>query len=63
MNTIVRPCYMLILRRAGQPDRRIVLPSLSDALEAARHDARWLRGIGSVLVSPLLYVTSEAERS
>ena len=50
------PCYVLIIRRAGQPDRRIVLDSLSDALAAARHDAQWLAGIGSVLVSPLLDV-------
>jgi len=50
------PCYVIILRRAGQPDRRIVLDSLSDALAAARHDAAWLAGIGSVFVSPLLDV-------
>ena len=50
------PCYVLILRRAGQPDRRIVLDSLSDALAAARADAQWLCGIGAVLVSPLLDV-------
>lgn len=47
------PCFVLILRRAGQPDRRIVLDSLSDALAAARHDAAWLCGIGSVLISVL----------
>jgi len=52
------PCYVIILRRAGQPDRRIVLDSLSDALAAARADAQWLCGIGSVLVSPLLDVRS-----
>lgn len=63
MNATVRPCFLLTIRKSGQPDRRIVLPSLSDALEAARHDARWLCGIGSVLISPLLYVTSETERS
>jgi hypothetical protein len=50
------PCYVLILRRAGQPDRRIVLDSLSDAIAAAKADAAWLAGIGSVLVSPLLDV-------
>jgi len=50
------PCYVLILRREGYPDKRIVLDSLSDALAAARHDAAWLCGIGSVLVSPLLDV-------
>jgi len=46
-------CYLLIIRREGKSERRIVLPSLSDALEAARVDATWLRGIGSASVSPL----------
>ena len=50
------PCFALIIRRPGQPDRRIVLDSLSDALAAAKADAAWLCGIGSVLVSPLLDV-------
>lgn len=63
MNAIVRPCYLLTIRKGGQPERRIVLPSLSDAMEAAKRDAAWLRGIGSVLISPLLYVQSETERS
>ena len=47
--------YTLVLRRAGYPDRRITIPTLSDALAAARVDAAWLRGIGSVLISPVLY--------
>lgn len=49
-------CYVLILRVPGTRDRHIVLDSLSDALAAARADAQWLAGIGSVLVSPLLDV-------
>ena len=48
------PCYVLILRVPGTRDRKLVLDSLSDALAAARHDAAWLAGIGSVLISPLL---------
>ena len=50
------PCFMIILRVPGTRDRKLVLDSLSDALAAARHDAAWLAGIGSVLVSPLLDV-------
>ncbi len=49
------PCYVLRFYRDGRELRNpIVLDVLSDALEAARHDAAWLAGIGSVLVSPLL---------
>ena len=54
------PCYVLILRVSGKPERKLVLDSLSDALAAARHDASWLAGIGSVLVSPLLDVRTKA---
>ena len=50
------PCFMIILRVPGTRDRKLVLDSLSDALAAARRDAAWLAGIGSVLVSPLLDV-------
>lgn len=54
--------HLLIIRRDGKPDLRIVLPSLADALEAARVDASWLRGIGSVLVSPLDYNAPKAQK-
>ena len=54
------PCFVLILRRDGHPDKRIVLDSLPDALAAARADAQWLCGIGSVLVSPLLDVRRQS---
>ena len=54
------PCYVLILRVPGKTDRKLVLDSLPDALAAARHDAAWLAGIGSVLVSPLLDVRNKA---
>jgi len=54
--------HLLIIRREGHPDRRIVLPSLSEALEAARVDATWLRGIGSVLVSPLDYNAASPQK-
>ena len=54
------PCFVLILRVPGKPDRKLVLDSLSDALAAARHDAAWLAGIGSVLISPLLDVRTKA---
>ena len=50
------PCFVLVLRVPGKPERRLVLDSLSDALAAAKADAAWLAGIGSVLVSPLLDV-------
>ena len=49
--------YLLTIRKPDGKVTRIVLPTLSDALEAAREDARWLRGIGTVIVSPLLYVS------
>lgn len=52
----VVPCFVLIIRKDGRIIRRIVLDSLSDALAAARHDAAWLCGIGTVAVSPLLDV-------
>ena len=52
--------YVLTIRRAGKPVRRVVIPTLSDALEAAQTDAGWLRGSGSVLVSPILYVSQES---
>ena len=54
------PCFMIILRVPGTRDRKLVLDSLSDALAAARHDAAWLAGIGSVLISPLLDVRTKA---
>lgn len=60
MKTDAIPCFVLVIRRAGHPDRRIVLDSLSDTLAAARHDAAWLAGIGSVLISPLLDVRNKA---
>ena len=54
------PCFVLILRVPGRPERKLVLDSLSDALSAAKADAAWLAGIGSVLVSPLLDVRTKA---
>ena len=54
------PCFMIILRVPGTRDRKLVLDSLSDALAAARHDAAWLAGIGSVLISPLLDIRNKA---
>ena len=53
-------CFVLILRVPGKPERRLVLDSLSDALAAAKADAAWLAGIGSVLVSPLIDVRTKA---
>lgn len=55
------PCYVIHFRRNGEKLREpIVLDSLSDALEAAKADAQWLAGIGSVLISPLLDVRRQS---
>lgn len=51
--------FSLIIRRGGRITRRITLPTCSEALEAAKIDAAWLRGIGTVEIRPVLYVEQE----
>jgi len=59
MSMTVTRKVAIIIRRDGAPARRLTLPSLSEALEAARVDASWLRGIGTVEIRPVLYVEQE----
>jgi len=59
MNVSRRFC--IIIRCDGAPARRLTLPTLAEALEAARVDSAWLRGIGTVEIHPVLYVEQEAK--
>jgi hypothetical protein len=53
--------YVLTLRRPGRPVQRLELPTLAEALEAAKTDAAWLQGLGIVRLSMISLNASEAK--